>query len=86
MKQQITGKRKQFGENQNYSRDELLSKNNILTSQLQDQKTNESLVELNNVLSKRVELLTEERLETIVGTHQGQANSKIYRNKIDSQD
>lgn len=50
------------------TRDELLSKNNILTSQLQDQKTNESLVELNNVLSKRVELLTEERLEAIVGT------------------
>ena len=35
---------------------------------MQDQKTNESLVELNNVLSKRVELLTEERLEAIVGT------------------
>ena len=50
------------------TRDELLSKNNILTSQLQDKKTNESLVELNNVLSKRVDLLSEERLESIVGT------------------
>lgn len=42
-------------------RDELLSKNSILTSQLEDQKTNDELMSLNKALSARIELLISEK-------------------------
>lgn len=50
------------------ARDELLAKNTILSSQLQDEKTNESLIKLNEELSKRIEYLTKEKLDSIVGS------------------
>ncbi|KAI5968020.1 BRE1 [Candida margitis] len=46
------------------TRDELLAKNTIITSQLQDQKTNKSLVELNEIYSKRIDELTKEKSES----------------------
>ncbi|RCK64792.1 E3 ubiquitin-protein ligase BRE1 [Candida viswanathii] len=50
------------------ARDELLAKNTILSSQLQDEKTNESLIKLNEELSKRIEQLTNDKLDSIVGS------------------
>ncbi|KAI5962048.1 BRE1 [Candida theae] len=46
------------------ARDELLAKNTILTTQLQNQKTNKSLVELNEIYSRRIDELTNERKVT----------------------
>ncbi|KAI5956604.1 BRE1 [Candida jiufengensis] len=39
------------------TRDELLAKNTILSTQIEDQKTNQSLIELNKTYSKRIEEL-----------------------------
>lgn len=50
------------------ARDDLLAKNAILSTQLQDEKTNESLIKLNEELSKRIEHLTKEKLDSIVGS------------------
>ncbi|RLV90834.1 E3 ubiquitin-protein ligase BRE1 [Spathaspora sp. JA1] len=47
------------------TRDDLLGKNSILTSQLQDQKTNQELLDLNKVLTSRIESLTEGKLNEV---------------------
>lgn len=51
------------------TRDELLAKNTILTSQLQDQKTNKSLLELNEIYSKRIDELTKEKSNSNAGAN-----------------
>ncbi|EGW31925.1 E3 ubiquitin-protein ligase BRE1 [Spathaspora passalidarum NRRL Y-27907] len=50
------------------ARDDLISKNSILTSQLQDQKTNQELLDLNKALAARIESLTESKLNEISGS------------------
>ncbi|KAG7663526.1 BRE1 [[Candida] subhashii] len=49
-------------------RDELLSKNTILTSQLEDQKTNDELMSLNKALSSRIESLINDKQQEIAGS------------------
>ncbi|KAL6451117.1 BRE1 E3 ubiquitin-protein ligase BRE1 [Candida maltosa Xu316] len=64
------------------ARDELLAKNTILTSQLQDQKTNDALVELNKTLSERIESLEVDRLESIVGTPSEEKLGELSREEL----
>ena len=69
------------------ARDELLAKNTILNSQLQDQKTNKSLVELNEIYSRRIDQLTKEKAKTTITTTETDSsdNDKIQllRKEID---
>lgn len=66
------------------TRDELLAKNTILTSQLQDQKTNKSLVELNEIYSRRIDELTKEKSDatTTEGTSDDE-KIQLLRKEID---
>lgn len=66
------------------TRDELLAKNTILSSQLQDQKTNKSLVELNEIYSRRIDELTKEKSDatTIEGTSDDE-KIQLLRKEID---
>ncbi|KAI5964055.1 BRE1 [Candida pseudojiufengensis] len=50
------------------TRDELLSKNTILTTQIEDQKTNQALIELNKTYSKRIEELESIKSSTTTTT------------------
>ncbi|KAI3404874.2 BRE1 [Candida oxycetoniae] len=61
------------------TRDELLAKNSLLTSEKEDQKSTESLLELNEIFSKRIEELTKEKFSPMETEH---ADSLLLLNEI----